>query len=86
MTKEFKSNSETYQVIDKYLRDSLGFQLSKLTYAGTHSNEGLTPIVHYDVECSVRSGARSRATTSFRATVYWNNATTPPTITEMDVM
>lgn len=81
---KFRKDSETYQVIDKYLKDSLGFTVVSLYYAGTHSSNGLTPIVHYDVEAKLSGPAL--VTTKFRATVYWNNATEPPTITRMDVV
>jgi hypothetical protein len=86
MTKEpgtaFRKDSETFIAIDKYLTESLGFKLIKLYYAGTHSSNGLTPIVHYD--CEAKLSGPALVTTKFRATVYWNNATEPPTITRMD--
>lgn len=77
--------SETYEVIAKYLKDSLGFETQAIHYAGTHSSNGLTSIVHYDIKASLNGKPISK----FRATVYWNNdvpVDALPTITRMDVV
>ena len=75
-------DKETVTAISDYLKSSLDFDTLSIEYVGTHSNEGLTPIVHY----AIRAKHDDAEITQFRATVYWNNATTPPTITRMDVM
>lgn len=87
MSKAFSKDSETFQAIDKYLRNSLGMKLVKLYYVSTYSNNGLTPIVHYDVEVTDRN-LSALTSTRFRATVHWNNDVPfnqLPTITQMEV-
>lgn len=87
MVKQFSRDSETFQAIAKYLKNSLGYEVRKVVYAGTHSNNGLTPIVHYDIEYmkpASKSGAQEFRIV--RITVHWNNdvpSDQTPTITQM---
>lgn len=79
-------SSDTYKSIAKYLEDSLGLEVKAVSYVATHSNEGLTPIVHYDVRYIGGKKEWPYAESKIvRVTVYWNNETDPPTITRMDV-
>lgn len=90
MPKAFRKDDDTFIAIKNYIYGSLGYIVNKVTYAGTHSNNGLTPIIHYDVEYMIpASRAKAQEYREMRVTVYWNNdvpADAIPTITRMDVM
>lgn len=81
----FTKNTETFKVIDNYLKVALAYRLKKLYYVSTHSSNGLTPIVHYDIEYTFYKSSDLKQRKA-RITVYFNNASNPPTITRMEVM
>ena len=77
-------NDTMGQIISKYLKDSLGFTVTQVYYQGMHTNNGLTPIIHYEVTAYLN---KARIQT-FNATVWWNNevpSDQDPIITRMEV-
>lgn len=79
--------NEYFNAVAEYLERTTGLDVIRVTYAGTHSNEGLFPVIHYNVEYVGSTNVWPFVTRrNVQVIVTWDNEKDDPTIIRADVI